>query len=171
MEAQSGFTSVTSLNPVSISTNTGEKPQAKVWTYAGQHWSVLANSSGTFLWRLDGTTWTNILMLSSKNTSKADTKVVGNVVHILLFQGITSELVSVEYSLALGTYQLWQQRTSTVTINLLSNVEIANIDIDGNGRMWMAYDGNTDIYVTWSDSPYQSWSPPITIATGISTDD
>ncbi|WP_162097766.1 LamG-like jellyroll fold domain-containing protein, partial [Gillisia marina] len=154
-----------------MSTNTGEKPQAKVWFYADKHWAVLANSSGTHLWRLDGTTWTNLLQLSSKTNSKADVKVVGNIVHILLFQGISSQLVSLEYLSSLGTYQFWSQRPSTVTINLPSTVEIANIDMDDNGRMWMAYDGNTEIYVTWSNSPYQSWSAPITVATGLDSDD
>jgi len=114
MEAQSGFTSLTNLNPISVATNTGEKPQAKVWTYAGKHWAVLPNSSGTFIWRLDGTTWVNILQLSSKTNSKADVKVVGDIVHILLFQGISSELVSVQYSPGSVTYQFWSQRPSTV---------------------------------------------------------
>lgn len=79
--------------------------------------------------------------------------------------------MSVEYVSTLGTYRPWSQRTSTVTINLLSSVEIANMDIDGTGRMWIAYDGSTQIYVSWSDAPYQNWSSPITVATGLSTDD
>ncbi len=171
MEAQTRFTSLVNLNPLSISADTGEKSQAKVWNYAGRHWAVLANPAGTFIWRLDGTNWTNVLKLSSQTNTKADSKVVGSLVHILLFQGVTSELVSVQYSAALGTYQLWSQRISTVTINLPLTVEIANIEVDGRGRMWLAYDGFTEIYVTWSDAPYQNWSGPITIATGLSTDD
>ncbi|HSI71240.1 MAG TPA: fibronectin type III domain-containing protein, partial [Gillisia sp.] len=171
LAAQPGFNSITNLDPVPVSTDTGEKPQAKVWSYAGKHWAVLPNSSGTHLWRLDGITWTNVLRLSTRTSSKADTKMVGNAAHILLFQGASSQLVSVEYSEALGTYQLWSKRTSTVGLNLKTSTETATIDIDGNGRMWLAYDGTSDINVIWSDSPYHNWSTPVTLATTVNTDD
>ena len=171
LTAQQGFQTITNLNPVPVSTDTGEKPQAKVWFYAGKHWAVLPNSSGTHLWRLDGKTWTNVLRLSTRTSSKADTKMVGNAAHILLFQGASSQLVSVEYSEALGTYQLWSKRTSTVGLNLKTSTETATIDIDGKGRMWLAYDGTSDINVIWSDSPYHTWSTPITLANTVNTDD
>jgi len=45
------------------------------------------------------------------------------------------------------------------------------MDIDGNGRMWVASDAVTDIRVRWSDPPYSNWSGPITVATGINSDD
>ncbi|TPE42501.1 LamG-like jellyroll fold domain-containing protein [Pontibacter mangrovi] len=166
-----GFREITKLSPVSISTNTGEKPQSKVWKYDGKHWAVLPNASGTFLWRLDGTSWTNVLKLSTKTTSKADCRMVGNIAHILLYQGRSSQIVSVEYNAAQGTYELWSKRTSTVGLSFDSGVETATIDIDGNGRMWLASDGSNTINVRWSDSPYKNWSSPITIASGVSSDD
>ncbi|MBJ6118265.1 T9SS type A sorting domain-containing protein [Pontibacter sp. BT310] len=169
--AAQGFTTLTKLQPVSISTSTGEKPQAKVWKYAGKHWAVLPNASGTFLWRLDGNSWTNVLKLSTKTTSKADCKIVGQVAHILLFQGRSSQIVSVDYLSALGTYQLWSKRTSTVGLYFESGVETATIDIDGTGRMWLASDGASTIHARWSDSPYTNWSAPVTIATGVTSDD
>ncbi|MFD2247973.1 InlB B-repeat-containing protein [Pontibacter ruber] len=142
-----------------------------MWSYAGKHWAVIPNSSGTHLWRLDGTTWTNVLRLSTKTTSKADCKMVGNVAHILLFQGASSQMVSVEYISATGTYQLWSKRTSTVGLTFEKGVETATIDIDGTGRMWLASDGSTTIHVRWSDAPYNTWSSPITVASGVTTDD
>lgn len=166
-----GFTTLTKLQPISISTSTGEKPQSKVWKYGGKHWAVLPNTSGTFLWRLDGTSWTNILKLSNKTTSKADCKLVGNVAHILLFQGSSSQMVSIEYFSDEGIYKLWSKRTSTVGLNFDSGVETATIDIDGNGRMWLASDGTSTINVRWSDTPYNNWSSPVTVATGITSDD
>jgi hypothetical protein len=169
--SQEGFSSLTTLNPISVSTNTGEKPQAKVWEFAGKHWAVLPNSSGTHLWRLDGTSWTNVRRLSTRTSTKADCKVVGDVAHILLFQGASSQLVSVEYSPAQGTFQLWSHRTSTVELNLQTSTETATIDIDGNGRMWLAYDGKNHVYVRWSDPPYSTWSSPISLASDISSDD
>ncbi|MFO7719647.1 MAG: fibronectin type III domain-containing protein, partial [Gillisia sp.] len=171
IEAQSGFTSITNLDPVPVSTDTGEKPQAKVWSYAGKHWAVLPNSSGTHLWRLDGRTWINVLRLSNRTSSKADTKKLGNAAHILLFQGASSQLVSVEYSEVLGTYQLWSKRTSTVGLKMESSTKTATIDIDGNSRMWLAYNGSNNIIVKWSDSPYNNWSAPITLANTVTLGD
>ncbi len=182
--AQQGFVSVERLDAVSISTTTGEKPQSKVWTYAGAHWTVLPNSSGTHLWRLDGKRWTSVRNISSKSTSKADCKVVGNTVHILLHQGGVAQLVSLEYNAAAGTYQPWQQRTNTVEVPLDDDSETATIDIDGTGRMWVAFNGDDDdneegydgketdnIFVRWSDYPYGSWSQRHALATDVDGDD
>jgi hypothetical protein len=166
-----GFASITNLSPLTVSATTGEKPQSKVWTYDGKYWTVLPNSTGTYLWRLDGTTWTSILKLSTLTTSKADCKKVGNVVHILLYQGASSQLASAEYVPASQTYKLWSNRTSTVGLTLDSGVETAVIDIDGTGRMWLASAGVSDINVRWSDAPYSTWSSPVTVATGATDDD
>ncbi|WP_266204893.1 LamG-like jellyroll fold domain-containing protein [Pontibacter kalidii] len=166
-----GFASLVRLNPVPISTSTGEKPQSKVWTYDGKHWAVLPNSSGTYLWRLDGTSWTNVLKLSSRTTTKADCKLVNNIAHILLYQGPSSQMASVEYVPSLGTYKLWSRRTSTVGLSLDTGVETATIDIDSEGRMWVASAGVSDVNVRWSDAPYSNWSAPVTIATGVKDDD
>lgn len=166
-----GFTSLTSLSPVSVTANTGEKPQSKVWSYSGRHWAVLPNRNGTYLWRLDGTGWTPVLRLSTRTSSKADCKVVGAVTHIFLYQGRSSQFVSVEYDPGTGTYKLWSHRTSTVGLYLDNGVETASLDMDGNGRMWLANAGTTSVYVRWSDYPYSTWSAPITIATGIKDDD
>ncbi|MGA9326378.1 MAG: LamG-like jellyroll fold domain-containing protein [Salegentibacter sp.] len=169
--AQQGFDSLTNLDAISVSTTTGEKPQAKVWNYDGQHWAVLPNSSGTFLWRLEGTSWKDVLKLSSKSSSKADCKMVGNIVHVLLFQGSASQLVTLEYDQSHKTYDFWSKRTSTVGLKFKSSTETATIDMDGDGRMWLAYDGSSEIYTVWSDAPYKKWSSPVTVATGITTDD
>ena len=159
------------LDPVAVTANTGEKPQSKVWQHAGAWWSVLPNSQGMWLRKLVGTTWTDVLNLSSATTAKADCEVAGNVVHVLLFTGTTSELVSVQYNGGTGLYELWTTRPTPSSVTLDSGVEIATIDIDSNGRMWLASDASTTINVRYSDSPYSSWSSPITLATGVSTDD
>jgi hypothetical protein len=64
-----------------------------------------------------------------------------------------------------------------VTILLDSLVETATIDIDGNGRMWLASDGRTavdslhKIMVRWSDSPYSTWNGPHILESGVNSDD
>ena len=90
----------TALQPLPTSAHTGEKPQSKVRTYGGDWWSVLpssgASSPGTWLWRLQGTTWSEVLKLSDETDTVADVKHVGSVVHILLYDS-DPELVSIEY--------------------------------------------------------------------------
>src|SRR5664279_1504201 len=49
--------SITPLSSISTSQDTGEKPQSKVFQYADQWWTVMPNSSGTSVYRLDGTNW------------------------------------------------------------------------------------------------------------------
>lgn len=163
---------ITPLTPLSISANTGEKPQSKVWrTPDGLWWAVLPDSLGTALWGLTGTTWTDVMDLSPYTNSHADVKVVGNVIHILLFRGVSSKLISVEYDAPSQSYQFWTQRQSAVDITLDSGVETATLDVDSTGRMWIACDASTDINIRYSDPPYDIWSSPITLASGVSTDD
>ncbi|MFD2247975.1 T9SS type A sorting domain-containing protein [Pontibacter ruber] len=165
------FSSLTNLKQEATTINTGDRPQSKVWSYDCYHWAVFSNATGTHLWRLDDDSWTKMLTISDQTDSKADCKVVDNVVHVFLYQGITSRLVSLEYDSAAYNYKYWTNRTSAVTITLDNEVETATIDIDGNGRMWLASDGVDDINVRWSDSPYKEWSEPILLAKGIHADD
>jgi len=164
----------TSLTSLAISANTGEKPQSKVWTYDGKWWCVLPTSSGTagtWIWRLDGSTWTRVLQLSTSTGVKADVKSVGPVVHVLLYNGVSSALASAEYVPLSQTYQAWSTRPANVPITLDTGVETATIDVDSQGRMWLASDVVTDIVVRYSDSPYSSWSAPVNLANNVNSDD
>lgn len=167
----SQFTSVTNLNPIEVSSSTAEKPQSKVWKYACTYWTVLPDTTGTHIWRLDGSEWTKVTTISSRTIGKADCKVVGNVTHILLFRGgnTASHLVSVEYNSSTNSYELWSKRTTSVAIQELRGT--ATIDIDSKGRMWLASNGINSINVRWSDAPYADWSSPIPIATGVTIND
>lgn len=160
------------LAPLSTSTDTGEKPQAKVWEYADEWWSVLPNSSGTWLWRLDGTSWEPLLKLSSRSSVHADVKAVGDLAHVLLYNGIASELVTIQYSAAAATgYAPWTMQPEAVDVILASGVETATIDVDGMGRLWLASDATSTVEVRYSDYPYTSFSNPVTIASNINSDD
>lgn len=170
---EAGF-NLTILNEFSIRNfdhPTGEKPQSKVWFHDNKWWAVLPNSSGTHVWRLDGATWSSILQIAGSDNYRADCKVAGNVVHILLVRGGTPriQLVSVEYVSASQTYQLWSVRPATVDFdNVSSSIETATIDIDSQGRMWLGSDASTTIEVRYSDSPYSDWFGPLTLATNLS---
>ncbi|OKL39547.1 InlB B-repeat-containing protein [Pontibacter flavimaris] len=169
-----GFISITPLSPLPIHTSLGDQPQSKVWKYADKWWAVLPSTNeGTHIWRLDGTEWTRTIQISDSDFTRADCKVDGSNVHILLFRGanLPSKLVSVEYGSVAGDYTLWSQRSSSVLIPLDAGVKTATIDIDGTGRMWLASNGNRNALVRWSDAPYSTWSTPIVVASGLTDDD
>lgn len=170
--AQAQFSSVLTLDPITLSASTGEKPQSKVWEYDGSWWCVLPTNlrgtpSGTWIWKLVGTTWVGHLQLSTELGTVADVKVAGSIVHILLYDD-DPELVSVEY--VGGSYQLWSTRPAPSPV-LLPGSETATIDIDSTGRMWLSTEAGNDVVVYYSDAPYSSWTGPVTLATGINSDD
>ena len=165
-------TSVKPLNPVNIENPTEEKPQAKVWTYAGKWWCVLSAAGGTKIFRLDGISWTEVLIFTSEG-SKPDCRVSGDLVHFLLYRGASSSslIYSVQYDVAGDTYAPWRVRPAGVKIVFPDGSETATLVVDGSGRMWVASDGISEIKVWWSDAPYSTWNAPVTIATGLKDDD
>jgi hypothetical protein len=164
--------SVTSLSQMSVSETTGEKPQSKLWTNDGHWFSVMPDSGGTWIWRLDNTTWNHVLKISSNTNTHADVLAEGNLTHILLMDGPQTQLVSAEYvSGGLGSYQLWSQRSTATSISLPSSDEAATIQMDSTGTLWLASDVTSTVEVRYSVYPYISFSAPITIGTGISSDD
>ena len=166
------------IGSISASLNTRGKPQSKAWYYGGYWWAVIPVSSGTYIYRLDGNTWTQTFSLTDLTGFEVDTKADGNVTHILLLDGNSTKLASVEYVSSFPpSYQFWTSRTNLVSIPLGSGVETATIDIDGTGKMWLAYNKETastsfdDIKIMWSDSPYRIWSAPHLLKSNVNSDD
>ena len=56
-------------------------------------------------------------------------------------------------------------------VTLSSGVETATLDIDSAQRMWIASDAGSTVNVRYSDYPYVSFSSPITVGAGITSDD
>lgn len=160
-----------SLQDLGVSASTGEKPQSKIWTYADQWWTVMPNDTGTWISRLDGTSWTPALQLSSSTSVSADVKVSDDLAHILLLDGTSSQLASVEYASTTNSYNFWAAGPGVADLGLPSGIETATIDIDSQGRMWIAYDQSSSIEVRYSDGSYTNWSAPITVASNIGSDD
>ncbi len=160
------------LQSLSVSENTGEKPQSKIWEYAGQWWTVMPNSSGTWVFRLDGTSWTPTQQITTNSSVHADVKSVGDLVHVLLFNDENSQFATLQYDAGPDNrFEPWSLRPQVVNLPLSSGVETATIDIDSTGRLWVASDVKSTIEVRYSDGLYSTWSAPITIASGISSDD
>jgi uncharacterized repeat protein (TIGR01451 family) len=164
----------TTLQPKPTTVTTSDKPQSKVWNYNGTWYAVFpttaagASSAGTWLWKLQDTSWIEVLKLSTATDTKADVRSIGNLAHILLYNQPATQLVSVEFTA--GTYQLWSQRPTATSINLPGS-ETATIDIDSTGRLWLATRQDSPapakIIVLYSDSPYSDFHGPIEIASGV----
>lgn len=168
-----GFTSFQDINPITMTSSTREIPQAKTWYYDGKWWAVLATNGGTKVFRLDGSNWTDILTLATSSNSRADCKVVGNLIHVLMFRGAstTSYLASLEYDAVNHTYKRWAQRTSNVNIVFEAGAITATLETDGANKLWIASNTTNSILVRHSDAPYSSWSAAIPITTGITSED
>lgn len=163
---------IESLQDLSVAANTGEKPQSKVWEYAGKWWTAMPNSTGTWVHRLDGTSWTPTVQLSSSKSVHTDVKVVGDLAHVLLFQGSTAQLATLQYDSGPDQrFEPWSVRPELVSVPLTSSTETATLEVDSTGRMWVAYDVSSTIEVRYSDGLYSTWSAPITVASGINSDD
>ena len=150
----------------------GYKPQSKVWKYNGFWWTAIPiKNDGTYLYRLDGNSWTKLIKLTDHTDVHADAKAVGDITHILFVRSSSSDFVSIQYVPSSNNYQFWSGRNpNLVSINLGSGVETATIDIDSNGKIWLAADNAPSIDVRWSVSPYSSWSSAITINSGHNID-
>src|SRR5262245_16459906 len=70
-----------------VSQISGEKPQSKLWFNENHWWTVMPDSTGSWVRRLDGSSWTKVLKLSSSTSAKADVVAVGDVTHVLLYTG------------------------------------------------------------------------------------
>ena len=159
------------LHDVPVPAATGEKPQSKLWFHDG-HWrAVLSATGGAKLWRLEGRNWGEVLHLSDATKATADIATIGNLAHILLYEGPRSQLVSLEYDPAAKKYKPWTQRPSPTAVPLEPASETATIGVDSSGRMWLASDGKAEVHVRWSDPPCTTFSPPLTLASGIKPDD
>ncbi len=171
------FTCIT-LDSKPTPVTTGEKPQSKVWTYDGSWFAVFptttagASSAGTWVWRLVGTTWTEVLKLSTRTDTQADVLAEGTVVHILLWANNNSQLSSIEY--VGGTYQLWATRTTPADLPLVNKNETATLALDSTGEMWVASKVSNsigEIVVYHSALPYDTWDGPIVLEPNANSDD
>jgi hypothetical protein len=179
---------ITTISTTIVSADSGEKTQSKVWKHDNKWWGVFSTSTGTYVYRLDGTAWTQLIQISTDTSVHADVKAVGGVTHVLMHNtppsttppappapDPTITLASIQYvSGGLGTYQMWTTRPANVSIPLptpATSVETTSIDVDSTGRMWAAWEAGGEIQVIYSDGPYSTWSAPVTIATGVDNSD
>ncbi len=153
----------------SISTNTGSKPQSKVWKHKEDFYSVFPDSSGTHVWKLVGKQWVQHLQLSAKVNSKADCYAVSDTVFILLFQGQLSEFTVLKFEEQ--QYQFLNPEINISQVEFDVSTETATIAFDSRSILWMTYEAENRIEIRNAMSPYTSWSRPVTIYDGVADDD
>jgi len=166
MDVFAQFAYIDSISSFSTSRNTGEKPQSKVWKHDGKWWCVMPSTSlspnGSWLYKLNGTTWDPVIRISSLTLTHADCKVTADTTYVLLHQSSSASLNKLTYSG--GSYTA----AFLKTITLDSGVETSTIDIDSDGMMWLASDSDNEdkINVRWSSPPYSgTWNGPYSLDT------
>ena len=166
--------SITPLQTASFSQSALDKPQSKIFQYANQWWEVMPNKTGTWVYRLDGSTWTATQKISANTSVHADVKLVGDLAEVLLVgisNSATTQLATLQYVAADNQFEPWALRPTLTNVGLLKGVETATVEMDSTGRLWVASDTKSTIEVRYADGVYSSFSKPITIASGITTDD
>ncbi|NQZ97572.1 MAG: LamG domain-containing protein, partial [Myxococcales bacterium] len=168
--------SVATLDTTTTTMHTGEKPQAKLWVQNGEWFAVFPNATGSWLHRLDGATWTAILQLSTEIDTQADYVIdeATDVVHILLSDGASTQLASVEYVPGTpGRYAPWSSRPALSPVPLSSSAETATLAMDSLGRLWVAYDTSSTIRVRSADpgDAFATWSSSESVVSGVALDD
>ncbi|MEZ4825146.1 MAG: PKD domain-containing protein [Bacteroidia bacterium] len=165
--------SVSALQQFSVAASTGDKPQSKVWNYNGSWYCVMPNSSGTKLWKLNGTSWSAVMSLHSGTIIYADVKAVGNLVHVLMFDDLNDNafIRTLEFNAGSQSYQSWSVNPNTTTVSFGAGggrkTETATFDIDSQGKMWMCYERDGVVNVRWSNAPFTTWSSDIQIISGL----
>lgn len=183
VKAQS-FKTITSLGTISSTTKTADKPQSKVWFYGGYWWTVAPVTGGTYIYRLDGTSWTQLSKIFSSTLVKADVKLSNDTAYVLLCSSSIpplqkATLLRAKYIAGSPPTYSFSLPADTTQIPIDSYSETSTIDIDSKWIMWLASDGGgtsassglKKINVRWSSYPYTTWSDSITLETGVNWDD
>ena len=160
------------LDALAASASTSDKPQSKLWQHDGAGgWSPRAprrhppgRGSGS------SSAWVGALS-SGCPPRRIPTPTSG--------RSATSRtscctgrpaLYSVQYNTSTDTYEPWASRPTGTSITLTGS-ETATIDVDSTGRMWLATENGANLNVYYSDSPYTTFSGPVTLASNINGDD
>ncbi len=157
---------------------TEDKPQSKLWytvhptTGAVTWWAILGDgTTGIWFYKLvvNGATSSFVKQTfpdgpdaGAGDDAQVDTVVSGradvlwNDTHlfVLIYKGTTASLSKYTYNNADNPANQTYTRVTgfPITFTLLPTSETATIAQDSTGKLWLAYDPNTDIRVLWSTS-------------------
>ena len=150
----------TTLPTINTSFDTSTTVQSKAWFHGHNWWAILPSSTpsnGTWVFRLEtNNTWTPVLKVSGVK-GRSEAKANGDLTHILIVGG-TRQIVTIQYSPALNTYQLWAPNPTPVDVFI---GETGSLEVDSTGRLWLATDHFNWVYTYYADYPYSTFTGPI----------
>jgi hypothetical protein len=138
-----------------IAASTGQKPQSKLWYVDGTWWAALPDERGVRLWKLSGYEFSAVpepeVLPGTTARAECDVAVRRDLLAVLAFnpaappeppQGSAPDDPSASASLhALrlenGRYQMLVG--FPIRLPFSSRVETVTVDIDSEGRIWIAY--------------------------------
>ena len=159
---------------------TGEKPQSKTWFHDGTWWAVMYNpTSGAFeIYKRANDAWTTTgTLVDGRDRSWQDVMWDGN--HLQVVSSGTSPSdpgMAVRYS-RLGYDASTGRWTTEIPQQAITNygVEVAVLDRDSTGTVWITWTHNSTVYVAHSTTDQSTWSNgfaiPVPNSNRLSSDD
>ena len=83
--------------------------------------------------RLDGTSWTPTQQITTNDSIHADVKVVDDLAHVLLFDGTSSQIATLQYDAADNRFEPWALQPQPVNVPISSSAETATLEVDSTG--------------------------------------
>src|SRR4051812_27561295 len=159
---------------------TGEKPQSKTWFHDGTWWAVMYNpASGAFeIYKRANDAWTTTgTLVDGRDRSWQDVLWDGS--HLQVVSSGTSPSdpgMAVRYS-RLGYDSSTKRWSTEIPQQAITNygVEVAVLDRDSTGTVWVTWTHNSTVYVAHSTTDQSTWSNgfaiPVPNSNRLSSDD
>lgn len=157
---------------------TQDKPQSKLWFQHDRYWAWLPIPGGSTVLERTTTGWRELAHLRKHLTDlpgQADVWADASSVRAVLVGNDRLAVVELKFDVAQNTYLPGPLRHE-VSLPPIGNtgdaLETATIARDSQGRCWIAYDRDQQIFAFWTtDAQGQEWSSGLALGTSIHRDD
>jgi len=148
---------------------TADKPQAKAWYQDGSWWSILdSGQEGSFIFRLEGEVWRRTAAVYQASQTHADVLSNLNDLCVLVWGGQKAHFLRYRYRDPERSYSLVPGYP--VGLDLLQGSETAVLARDSRGRLWVTYESQGSVYVSYAESGL-NWCEHQSIGCGLANDD
>jgi hypothetical protein len=155
---------------------TSDKPQSKLWYNDGTWWTAIDGLAKLSIYQLSGGTWTNKLDLQAalspgaKGNGTSDALWDGTNLFLAAFDSVTTNIYKLTYNSTAHTYA--PVAGFPIALTMRPNAKSLVIDEDSTGRLWATYQGQGQIWVTYTTTAdHKTWAPQLSIAAGLKTYD
>lgn len=154
-----------------------DKPQSKLWHADGSWWAVLNNSTKLAIYKLESPNWIHKMDLQNAvlpvlKGGSNDVLWDGTNLFVAVWDATTSKIYKLSYNSGTQTFAILAG--FPVSIAMRPGSETIVIDKDSTGRLWVTYEAEQKIYVTYSTTTdHKTWAAtPFAVSTGtVETDD